>query len=112
MVLRESEAALRVRTYLLASEEEHRVRRSRGRGRGCGRSLDAHVEGGATRTADRYCAPSGEQSSQVRGLLEAQGRMVCAVRARLLDVQEDIAGLRREVRSSPCGPRGAVGGDR
>lgn len=97
MLLRDSEVARRVRTFLLDSEEEWRARRSEGDGR----SLDAHVEEVATRAAERYCAPFGEQFAQLRGLLEAQTRVVCAMSARLVDVQEDVAELRREVGAPP-----------
>src|SRR5688572_21899682 len=59
MLLRDSEVARRVRTCLLDSEEE-----SRARGYSTGHSLDDQVREVATRAAERYCAPLGEQLAQ------------------------------------------------
>lgn len=92
MLLRDSGVARRVRTYLLDSEEVNRTRPYPS-----GYSLDDHVRETATQEAERYCAPFGEQLAQMRGLMEATNRVVCAMSVRLVDVQEDVAELRREV---------------
>ncbi|GGO86060.1 hypothetical protein [Wenjunlia tyrosinilytica] len=87
MLLRDSEVARRVRRYLLDSEERRPG------------SIDAHVEEVATRAAERYCGSViGTQLAEMRAMIEAQTRVVCAMSVRLADVQQDVVELKRSQR--------------
>jgi hypothetical protein len=87
MLLRDSDVARRVRTYLLDTEEQRTG------------SLDARVELIATRAAERYCdSVVGAQFEELRAMLQAQSRVVCAMSVRLADVQQDVIELKRAQR--------------
>jgi ABC-type phosphate transport system auxiliary subunit len=87
MLLRDSDIARRVRTYLLDTEAWLRS------------PLEARIDHVATSAAERHCdSVVSTQFAELRALIEAQGRVVCAMSVRLADVQQDVIELKRAQR--------------
>ncbi|MCZ2524708.1 hypothetical protein [Streptomyces sp. HB2AG] len=105
MLLRDSDVARRVRTYLLDTEAEARsaVRGPAG-GSACS-SLDRHVEevavraatGAVTEAVEQAFAPVVAQLGELNARMARQTEVVCAMSVRLADVGDDLADLRRRV---------------
>ncbi|MFI0816921.1 hypothetical protein ACH4TX_10485 [Streptomyces sp. NPDC021098] len=116
MLLRDSDIARRVRTYLLDVEERTRAGRQSGAGRvpleqilterllegPIGTRLDA-VEsrltdvGSALRELTPWLARVSARLDGMDRRLDAQGRVICAMSERLCDLGEDMKEVRRDV---------------
>ncbi|MFE1785032.1 hypothetical protein ACFW9F_21275 [Streptomyces sp. NPDC059506] len=105
MLLRDSDVARRVRTYLLDTEAETRSAARGPAGSSACSSLDRHVEEVAVRAAtgavaeavEQAFAPVVTQLGELNARMARQTEVVCAMSVRLADVGDDLADLRRRV---------------
>ncbi|GAA2475755.1 hypothetical protein GCM10010406_09810 [Streptomyces thermolineatus] len=107
MLLRDSDVARRVRTYLLDTEAGARDAARGTTGNSVCSSLDRHVEEVAVRAAtgavtgvvaeavERAVAPVVAQLGELNARMARQTEVVCAMSVRLADVGDDLADLRR-----------------
>ncbi|MFD8588113.1 hypothetical protein ACFV1B_00915 [Streptomyces sp. NPDC059637] len=105
MLLRDSDVARRVRTYLLDTEAGARDAARGPAGSSVCSSLDRHVEeiavraatGAVTEAVERAVAPVVAQLGEINARMARQTEVVCAMSVRLADVGDDLADLRRRV---------------